>query len=302
MNLRHRSLRTWVSAYNSKLEREGEKELRRHREEQRRLEAENIALNMSLGRYDKESDTASLRHSLLGRKRKRWSYADGDMSNPLAPHLMVGTSPHVRLTIGLFTWCTQEEEKRRRIWQPGTFMRTIAQIARKRIRGHDIPQDWQVWISFTPDGGSATQWFRTKLVDVHQTSDLVKVKLGKRIDMTEREEEPQPGLLILQCVPGMWKENLDRAKELIETVPEDNPFLPALLIIMASDEGVPEWWVGEVCGITKLDRTRSYICYPTSWIGFYNASSLTEEHSFYSLDLPLQLQRAILPAKSMPSR
>lgn len=131
-------------------------------------------------------------------------------------------------------------------------MRTIAQIARKRIRGRDIPHDWQVWISFTPDGSSATQWFRTKLVDTHQTSDLVKVKLGKRIDMTEREEEPQPGLLILQCVPEMWKENLDRAKELTAMVPEDNPFLPALLIIMASDEGVPDWWVGEVCKIRLL--------------------------------------------------
>jgi hypothetical protein len=151
----------------------------------------------------------------------------------------------------------QEEEKRRRIWQSGTFMRTIAQIARKRIRGHDIPQDWQVWISFAPDGGSATQWFRTKLVDTHQTSDLVKVKLGKRIDMTELEEEPQPGLLILQCVPGMWKENLDRVKELIEMIPEDNPFLPAFFIIMTSDEGVPEWWVREVCGITRPPRNKS---------------------------------------------
>ena len=103
MNLRHRSLRTWVSTYNSKLEREEEKELRRQKKEQQRLEAENIALNMSLGRYDEESDTASLRHSLLGRKRKRWSYADGDTSNPLAPHLMVGISPEARSTMPLFT-------------------------------------------------------------------------------------------------------------------------------------------------------------------------------------------------------
>ena len=257
MNLRYRSLRSWVLAYNSKLEREQAEELRSQREEQQRLAAEDIALNMSLGRYDGESDTAGLRHSLLGRKRKRWSHVDEDMSNPLIPHLMVNTSLHARSIIALFTLALQEEEKRRRIWQPGTFMRTIAQIARKRIRGHDIPQDWQVWISFAPDGGSATQWFRTKLVDTHQTSDLVKVKLGKRIDMTEQEEEPQPGLLILQCVSGMWRGTLDRAKELIEMVPDDNPFLPAFLILMASDEGVPEWWVGEVCRITQLLRKKS---------------------------------------------
>lgn len=257
MNLRSRSLRTWVLAYNSKLEREQVEELRRQREEQQRLAAEDIAFNMSLGRYDGESDTAGLRHSLLGRKRKRWSHVDEDMSNPLAPHLMVNIPLHARSIIASLTFILQEEEKRRRIWQPGTFMRTIAQIARKRIRGHDIPQDWQVWISFTPDGGSATQWFRTKLVDTHQTSDLVKIKLGKRIDMTEQEEEPQPGLLILQCVSGMWRGNLDRARELIEMVPDDNPFLPALLIIMASDEGVPEWWVAEVCRITQPLRNKA---------------------------------------------
>jgi hypothetical protein len=91
-NLQHRFLRTWVLAYSSKFEREQKEELRRQREEQQRLEAENIALNMSLGRYDEESETASLRHSLLGRKRKRWSYGDGDMSNPLVSHLMVGIS------------------------------------------------------------------------------------------------------------------------------------------------------------------------------------------------------------------
>lgn len=181
-------------------------------------------------------------------------------------------------------------------------MRTIAQIARKRIRGHDIPQDWQVWISFAPDGGSATQWFRTKLVDTHQTSDLVKVKLGRRIDMTEQEEEPQPGLLILQCVSGMWRETLDRAKELIEMVPDDNPFLPAFLIIMASDEGVPEWWVGEVCRITQLLRKKELICDSTSWIGFYKAWWLTVEHSFCNLALPLRLRRATSPAKLTPLR
>jgi len=257
MNLRYRFLRTWTSAYRLKLEGEQKEELRRQSEEQQRLAAKDTALNMSLGRYDGESDTAGLRHSLLGRKRKWWSYVDGDMSNPLVPHLMVSISLHARSIIALFTLCMQEEAKRRRIWQPGTFMRTIAQIARKRIQGHDIPQDWQVWISFTPDGGSATQWFRTKLVDTHQTSDLVKVKLGKRIDMTEQEEEPQPGLLILQCVPGMWKGTLDRAKELIDMIPEDNPFLPAFLIIMASDEGVPEWWVGEVGGIVQSLRNKS---------------------------------------------
>ena len=103
MNLRRRSLRAWVRAFHSKLERDGEKELRRQREEQQRLEAENIALNMSLGRYDEESDTASLRHSLLGRKRKRWSYADGDTSNPLAPHLMVDISSHMHSAIVLLT-------------------------------------------------------------------------------------------------------------------------------------------------------------------------------------------------------
>jgi hypothetical protein len=121
----------------------------------------------------------------------------------------------------------------------------VTQVAKKRRGGAELPAGWQIWTSIAPGGNETSQWFKTKFAGDENAPDLANIFISPAND----EIVAAPGLLVLQVVPGQWDTNLRRAKELLDLLPSESPYLPGLMLIMLANPknaDFPQTWVTKV--------------------------------------------------------
>ena len=118
-------------------------------------------------------------------------------------------------------------------------------MAKKRRAGADLPAGWQLWTSIAPGDSVTSQWLKTKFTGDEKSPDLANISLAPAND----ETVAAPGLLVLQVEPGAWDTNLRRAKELLDLLPSESPYLPGLMLVMIAhpkNADFPQTWVAKV--------------------------------------------------------
>lgn len=147
-----------------------------------------------------------------------------------------------------FMMAEKKADDRLQVWAPKTFARLLTQTAKRRAPNRELPPGWQIWVSFVPHGSSSAEWLKIKLAGEANASDLSRIIAGPA---PTEDHVAAPGLLVLHIEPGEWDENLRRAQELIDCLPDDSPYVPGLLLVMIAPRGhsmIPPTW------ISKLDR------------------------------------------------
>lgn len=98
-----------------------------------------------------------------------------------------------------------------------------------------------------------------KLTGDENAPDLANITIGPPAN---DEIVAAPGLLVLQIEPRAWDTNLRRAKELLDFLPSDSPYLPGLILTMIANPkhaDFPKTWVTKVCMLSFIKMGRSYV-------------------------------------------
>lgn len=102
-------------------------------------------------------------------------------------------------------------------------------------------------MSFVPGSDPISRWLKAKLTGKEDSPDLANITLGPAITT---DGIAAPGLLILHIDHTGWDSSLRRAKELLELLPADSPYLPGFLIIrtgpISKETAFPSTWVSKV--------------------------------------------------------